>query len=44
MDVLLQHRGFKKDIDHLKTRVAAGLISPTEAAQQAIATVDLKHG
>jgi len=44
MDVLLQHRGFKKDIHQLKARVAQGLVSPTEAAQQAIATVDLKRG
>ncbi|MDQ3233163.1 MAG: hypothetical protein M3Q07_15200, partial [Pseudobdellovibrionaceae bacterium] len=44
MDLLWQDRSFKKDIQKLKGKVAQGIMSPTEAAQQVIAGVDLKRG
>ncbi len=42
MDLLLQDRGFKKQIQELRTRVSRGSLSPTEAAQQAILGLDFK--
>jgi LAO/AO transport system kinase len=42
MDLLMQDRAFKKEFQELKQRVAQGIMSPTEAAQQAISGVDLK--
>jgi LAO/AO transport system kinase len=42
MDLLLRDPDFKKDTQTLKTKVTGGAMSPTEAAQQAISSLQLK--
>lgn len=42
MDLLVHDMGFKKDIQELRGRVAGGSMSPTEAAQKVVLSLDLK--
>ncbi len=39
MDLLLQDRSLKKNVEKLRTQVVQGMLSPTEAAQQVIASL-----